>query len=110
MQIPGKYAVDIRNIINGVLQEGLSPIITAIQASRTIFARLQAYLIYRIASSLLILGFFFFAIIILGLEMPTWAIIVINITNDVSVMATSFDKVSPEVPLKSPLFVLTCAS
>lgn len=107
VQIPGKHVVKLTNFVNCVLQEGLSPIITAIQASRTIFARLQAYLIYRIASSLLILGFFFFAIIILGLEMPTWAIIVINITNDVSVMATSFDKVSPEVPFKFPLFVLT---
>lgn len=75
------------------LQEGLSGIITAIVASHVIFGRLQAYLIYRIASSLLILGFFFVAIIFLGLEMPTWAIIIINITNDVSVMATSFDKV-----------------
>ncbi|EIE22120.1 P-type ATPase [Coccomyxa subellipsoidea C-169] len=81
-------------------EEGLGPIITAIQASRTIFARLQSYLIYRIASSLLILGFFFFGIIILGFEMPTWAIIVINITNDASVMATSFDKVhSSDMPL-----------
>ena len=55
---------------------------------------LQSYIIYRIASSLLILGFFFFSVILLGLEMPTWAIIVINITNDASVMATSFDLVS----------------
>lgn len=80
-----------------MLQEGLSAIITAIISSRVIFARLQSYIIYRIASSLLILGFFFFGIIILGVEMPTWAIIVINITNDVSVMATSFDRVSPAI-------------
>ncbi len=86
-------------------QEGLGPIITAIQASRTIFARLQSYLIYRIASSLLILGFFFFGIIILGLEMPTWAIIVINITNDASVMATSFDKVRPSAALLTELVI-----
>ncbi|BDA48222.1 Plasma membrane ATPase 1 [Coccomyxa sp. Obi] len=80
-------------------EEGLSAIITAIISSRVIFARLQSYIIYRIASSLLILGFFFFGIIILGVEVPTWAIIVINITNDVSVMATSFDRVhSSDLP------------
>ena len=76
-----------------VSQEGLSAIITAIRTSRIIFARLQSYIIYRIASCLLILGFFFFSVILLGLEMPTWAIIVINITNDAAVMATSFDLV-----------------
>jgi hypothetical protein len=71
-----------------------------------IFGRLQSYIIYRITSSLLILGFFFFAIILLGLEMPTWAIIIINITNDASVMATSFDKVRSASPLRSlqPIF------
>ena len=77
------------------MQEGLGAIITAIRTSRVIFARLQSYIIYRIASSLLILGFFLLSVILLGLEMPTWAIIVINITNDASVMATSFDLVSP---------------
>ena len=84
---------------SNVTQEGLSAIITAIRTSRVIFARLQSYIIYRIASSLLILGFFFFSVILLGLEMPTWAIIVINITNDASVMATSFDLVSPSLRL-----------
>ena len=86
-----------------VAQEGLSAIITAIRTSRVIFARLQSYIIYRIASSLLILGFFFFSAILLGLEMPTWAIIVINITNDASVMATSLDLVSPTRPMSAAL-------
>ena len=86
-----------------IAQEGLSAIITAIRTSRVIFARLQSYIIYRIASSLLILGFFFFSVILLGLEMPTWAIIVINITNDASVMATSFDLVSPLLAMSTEL-------
>ena len=90
-------------ISQDVAQEGLSAIITAIRTSRVIFARLQSYIIYRIASSLLILGFFFFSVILLGLEMPTWAIIVINITNDASVMATSFDLVSPKLARSAAL-------
>jgi hypothetical protein len=108
-----------------------------------IFRRLETYILYRVASSLTILGFFFFAIIILRLpqcavqlerllgayccaisdlgnsckpsqarkpqhvwsrlrschggvcrlEMPTWVLVVISITNDMSAMFTSFDKV-----------------
>jgi H+-transporting ATPase len=74
-------------------QEGIGTIITAISRSRMIFRRLETYILYRIASSLLILGFFFFAIIILRLEMPTWVLVIISITNDMSAMFTSFDKV-----------------
>lgn len=56
-------------------QEGISTIITAISRSRMIFRRLETYIIYRIASSLLILGFFFFAIVILEFEIPTWVLV-----------------------------------
>ena len=45
------------------------------------------------ASSITILGFFFFAILILELQFPTWALVLVSLTNDLSVMATSFDKV-----------------
>ena len=38
------------------LQEGISTIITAIKRSHMIFRRLETYLTYRIASSLIILG------------------------------------------------------
>ena len=77
-----------------VTQEGISTIITAIQNSHKIFRRLETYVIYRIASSLLILGYFFFAILIFDFEMPTWVLVLINLLNDVSAMATSLDKVN----------------
>lgn len=83
------------------MQDGISTIITAIVNSRKIFRRLETYIIYRVASSLLLLIFFFFAIICLKLEMPTWVLVIISITNDLSVMATALDKVSP-----FPLFIL----
>lgn len=76
------------------MQEGISTIITAIQNSHKIFRRLETYIIYRIASSLLILGYFFFAILIFDFEMPTWVLVLVNLLNDVSAMATSLDKVS----------------
>mmetsp|Transcript_9576 Transcript_9576/g.19244 ORF Transcript_9576/g.19244 Transcript_9576/m.19244 type:complete len:660 (-) Transcript_9576:1436-3415(-) len=44
-------------------REGLSTIVGAINRSRQIFRRLEAYVIYRLASSALILGFFFISII-----------------------------------------------
>lgn len=44
-------------------REGLSTIVGAINRSRQIFRRLEAYVIYRLASSVLILGFFFISII-----------------------------------------------
>ena len=75
------------------MQEGISTIITAIRNSHKIFRRLETYVIYRITSSLLILSFFFLAIIVFDFEMPTWVLVLINLLNDVSAMATSLDKV-----------------
>ena len=54
------------------LQEGISTIITAIKRSHMIFRRLETYLIYRFASSIIIMGFFFLAILIFDFEIPTW--------------------------------------
>lgn len=78
-----------------LLEEGIGTIITAIVRSRKIFRRLETYIVYRLASSINILGFFFFAYVIFGsrFDFPTWALVLISLTNDLSVMATSFDKV-----------------
>jgi H+-transporting ATPase len=82
-------------------EDGISTIITAITRSRKIFRRLECYIIYRIASSLILTVFFFFAIICLGLELPTWVLVVISICNDLSAMATSLDSVhTSDLPLK----------
>ncbi len=75
------------------LQEGISTIIIAIVRSRKIFRRLEMYIIYRMASSVLILGFFFFAILIFDFEIPTWILVLISMLNDASVIATSYDAV-----------------
>ena len=74
-------------------EEGISTIITAIVNSRKIFRRLETYVIYRIACSLFISLFFFFAIVILNLEMPTWTIVILSLFNDLSAMALGLDKV-----------------
>ena len=61
--------------------------------SRKIFRRLEMYIIYRMASSVLILGFFFFAILIFDFEIPTWILVLISMLNDASVVVTSYDAV-----------------
>ncbi len=80
-------------------EEGIGTIITAIVQSRMIFRRLETYIIYRMASSLTILLYFFFAVICLRFDFPTWTLVLLSLTNDLSAMATSFDRVySSEVP------------
>jgi 3-dehydroquinate dehydratase len=39
-------------------------------------------------------GFFFFSIIILHLDFPSWALVLVSLTTDLAVMATSYDKVN----------------
>ena len=75
------------------MQEGIGTIITAIDRSRKIFRRLESYIIYRLASSYLILVVFFVLIIVWDFEMQTWALVLISMFNDLAVMLTAFDKV-----------------
>ena len=82
-------------------REGLSTIVTAINTARIIFRRLESYIVYRLASSCFILGFFFLSIIALKFDFPTWTLILLSIVNDFTVMATSKDNVrTSDYPLK----------
>ncbi len=91
-----KSAADI--VLNA---PGLSTIITAINRSRKIFNRLNGYVLYRMASSVLILGFFFLSIIALRFDFPTWVLILLSLVNDFTAMATSKDACRPaDGPLK----------
>ena len=74
-------------------KEGLSTIVTAINRSRIIFRRLESYIVYRLASSCFILGFFVLSIMALRFDFPTWCLILLSIVNDLTVMATSKDNV-----------------
>ena len=84
-----------------MLSPGLSTIVTAIKRARIIFKRLEAYIIYRLASSTLILGFFFLSIITVRFDFPTSVLVLLSLVNDFTVMATSKDNVrSSKDPLK----------
>jgi H+-transporting ATPase len=76
---------------------GLGAIVTAFEQSRIIFRRLESYVVYRLASSFLILGFFFGSIVGLGFDFPTWVLILVSIVNDLTVMATSKDNVRKSI-------------
>ncbi|KAJ8601386.1 hypothetical protein CTAYLR_004989 [Chrysophaeum taylorii] len=67
-------------------QEGLSTIVIAINKSRIIFRRLESYIIYRLASSTLILGFFTLMVTATNFEFPTWVLILLSIVNDFTVI------------------------
>lgn len=89
-------------------EEGLSTIIVAINKARVIFRRLESYIIYRLASSCLILGFFTLMVTSTSFEFPTWVLILLSIVNDFTVMATSKDNMRTSTkPLKWDIPKLT---
>jgi H+-transporting ATPase len=88
-------------------RKGLSTIIKAINRSRQIFRRLESYVIYRLASSVLILLFFFISIIGFEFDFPTWTLILLSLVNDFTVLATSKDNARSSVePLRWNVFRL----
>eukprot|EP00921_Rhytidocystis_pertsovi_P025984 GHVQ01041952.1.p1 GENE.GHVQ01041952.1~~GHVQ01041952.1.p1 ORF type:complete len:815 (+),score=69.08 GHVQ01041952.1:163-2607(+) len=94
-----------------LLKPGLSTIINALFISRTIFIRLRNYITYRMASSTLILLFYFFSVIITGVNMPTWTLVLLSIINDFTIMSTSKDQVIPsDKPEKWDMIKISCIS
>ncbi|GBG66655.1 hypothetical protein CBR_g66791 [Chara braunii] len=91
---------------------GLSTIITAVTRSRKIFRRLESYVIYRLASSILVLLFTFFSLVALRFQLPSWSLILLSLVNDFTVMSTSLDNVySSNNPLRwrmGYLLLLSC--
>eukprot|EP00744_Colponema_vietnamica_P008055 GILI01011515.1.p1 GENE.GILI01011515.1~~GILI01011515.1.p1 ORF type:complete len:1048 (-),score=370.45 GILI01011515.1:173-2893(-) len=87
---------------------GLSVIIDAIRQSRKIFQRMKNYCIYRIACTLQLLCFFFFAILCVNpnhflddhskvqdrfFRLPVIAIVLITVLNDGTILTIAYDKV-----------------
>jgi len=76
-----------------LLAPGLSVIITAMVRSRKIFQRLLGYIMYRVASSVLIQFFFLLSILAMGFYMPTWVLIILSLINDFAALSTAKDYV-----------------
>ncbi len=82
------------------MSPGLSGIITALIRARKIFHRLDSYLIFRIAVSLNVMLFFFFAAAGMHFIVPTYVIVLVALINDCIMLSMSYDYVSPSpVPI-----------
>ena len=82
---------------------GLNAIIEAIIIARRIFARMHAFLVYRIAATLQLLTFFFAAIMCISpraynvtfpefWSMPVVSLIVITVLNDGTIVSIAYDR------------------
>ncbi|CBZ51718.1 hypothetical protein NCLIV_015120 [Neospora caninum Liverpool] len=78
-----------------LLESGLSPIIQALIVSRCIFRRLRNYVVFRVATSLLLLLSYWTAAMLSIVSPPLWCLLLLKVLNDVSMMATSTDHVVP---------------
>ena len=74
-----------------LLAEGLSTIIDGIKASRAIFQRMRSYALYRIASTIHFLLFFFISILAYGFALPDRLILLIAVLNDAATLVISVD-------------------
>ncbi|KAJ3329945.1 hypothetical protein HDU91_003724, partial [Kappamyces sp. JEL0680] len=74
-----------------LLAEGLSTIVDGIKASRAIFQRMRSYALYRIASTIHFLLFFFISILAYGFALPDILIIMIAVLNDAATLVIAVD-------------------
>jgi H+-transporting ATPase len=74
-----------------LLAPGLSTIIDGIKTSRAIFQRMRSYALYRIASTIHFLLFFFISIIAYDFVLPSRLILMIAVLNDVATLVIAID-------------------
>lgn len=76
-----------------LMQPGLSVIVKALEEARTIFGRMKAYSIFRIAETIRVILFMTFAIVIFNFY-PVTAIMIIMLAllNDLPIMTIAYDR------------------
>ncbi|KAJ3023700.1 UNVERIFIED_CONTAM: hypothetical protein HDU68_008503 [Siphonaria sp. JEL0065] len=74
-----------------LLAEGLSTIVDGVKCSRAIFQRMRSYALYRIASTIHFLLFFFISICAYGFSLPPKLILLIAVLNDAATLVISVD-------------------
>ncbi|KAI8616682.1 hypothetical protein BC830DRAFT_1255311 [Chytriomyces sp. MP71] len=74
-----------------LLAAGLSTIVDGVKTSRAIFQRMRSYALYRIASTIHFLLFFFISICAFGFSLPPILIILIAVLNDAATLVISVD-------------------
>ncbi|KAJ3313714.1 hypothetical protein HDU76_002584 [Blyttiomyces sp. JEL0837] len=74
-----------------LLAAGLSTIVDGVKTSRAIFQRMRSYALYRIASTVHFLIFFFISISAFNFALPARLIILIAVLNDAATLVISVD-------------------
>ncbi|KAJ3258619.1 hypothetical protein HK103_003407, partial [Boothiomyces macroporosus] len=74
-----------------LLAEGLSTIVDGIKTSRAIFQRMRSYALYRIASTVHFLLFFFISILAFNFALPDRLILLIAVLNDAATLVIAVD-------------------
>jgi H+-transporting ATPase len=74
-----------------LLGEGLSTIVDGIKTSRAIFQRMRSYALYRIASTIHFLLFFFISILVYNFSLPDRLILMIAVLNDAATLVIAVD-------------------
>ncbi|KAJ3271173.1 hypothetical protein HK104_004732, partial [Borealophlyctis nickersoniae] len=74
-----------------LLAAGLSTIVDGVKTSRAIFQRMRSYALYRIASTIHFLIFFFITLLAFDFSLPERLIILIAVLNDAATLVISFD-------------------
>jgi H+-transporting ATPase len=74
-----------------LLASGLSTIVDGVKTSRAIFQRMRSYSLYRIASTIHFLLFFFISIIAFDFVLPTRLVLLICVLNDAATLVISVD-------------------
>lgn len=74
-----------------LLAAGLSTIVDGVKTARAIFQRMRSYALYRIASTIHFLLFFFISIIAYDFELPTRLVLMICVLNDAATLVIAVD-------------------
>ncbi|TPX54694.1 H+-exporting ATPase [Powellomyces hirtus] len=74
-----------------LLASGLSTIVDGVKTSRAIFQRMRSYALYRIASTIHFLLFFFISILVFKFTIPDLLVLMICVLNDAATLVISVD-------------------
>eukprot|EP00577_Skeletonema_sp_RCC1716_P002472 CAMPEP_0113382606 /NCGR_PEP_ID=MMETSP0013_2-20120614/5931_1 /TAXON_ID=2843 ORGANISM="Skeletonema costatum, Strain 1716" /NCGR_SAMPLE_ID=MMETSP0013_2 /ASSEMBLY_ACC=CAM_ASM_000158 /LENGTH=960 /DNA_ID=CAMNT_0000265123 /DNA_START=46 /DNA_END=2928 /DNA_ORIENTATION=+ /assembly_acc=CAM_ASM_000158 len=88
-------------------EEGLSPIYGAVLESRRIFARIKAYVVYRVAASIVLVLTLSIVIFVTSCAVDSLMIIILALINDVSMIPVAYDNAKattkPQLPVAKTL-------
>mmetsp|Transcript_48500 Transcript_48500/g.103174 ORF Transcript_48500/g.103174 Transcript_48500/m.103174 type:complete len:674 (+) Transcript_48500:33-2054(+) len=83
-------------------KSGLSPIYGAVLESRRIFSRIKAYVVYRVAASIVIVFVLSIIIFVRGCAVDSLMIIILALLNDISMIPVAYDNATattrPQLP------------